>query len=208
MDVLKRSIPTTIERTDKRTLECRIVPWHVRAVAVDQLPDGKIDKYYEEFGPTAFDRQLKAAEKGGGPLQRITLVDQHHDGLGKVGFTVKARREDDGFYGTIRLLPTKVEDVEAMLEEGINKLSVEFIPHRGGTKFLDDGTRVRNDAHLFRVALEAEGAYEGAEVLALRDADDMVAEVAAEHGAYMDDLQSFLAAENAKQQEWNQRLGV
>lgn len=206
VDVLKRSIPTSIERTDKRTLECRFAPFGVTANVFDPLPDGNVERYRESFAPSVFDRQLAAAEKGHGVLQRITFVDEHHEGLGKVGFTTMLRKASDGIYGAVRILPSRIDDVDAMLEEGINQLSVEFFPHRGGTRVLPDGVKLRCDAHLFRVALAAQGAYEGSEVLAAREAESMVAEVDAEYTGYVDELDQFLAEANAKQAEWAKRL--
>jgi len=205
-EVLRRAMPTQLERVDRRTLACRYVPFGITAIAIDALPDGGLDRYQEQFGETVFDRQLAAAGKGDGVFQRVSMVDEHHEGLGKIGFTTLLRKESDGIYGEARLLPSKVDDVEALLEEGIDKLSVEFFPHRGGTKLLRDGTKLRVDAHLHRVALVAQGAYTGSEVLALREAQDMVAEVDAEYQAEVDDLDAFLAEAAQKQAQWNSRL--
>src|SRR5436190_6902392 len=203
---LHRAMPTQLERVDQRTLACRYCPFGVRANAIDPLPDGGIDRYVEEFASTVFNRQLSAAEKADGVIQRITLIDEHHEGLGKVGFTTELRREADGIYGVVRLLPSKIDDVTAMLDEGVDKLSVEFTPFRGGTKMLPDGTRLRTDAHLHRVALVAQGAYTGSEVLALREAAEEVAAVDAAYEADMNELDAWLAAEQATQQRWAERL--
>ena len=206
-DVLKRAMPTTLERVDKRTLACRYVPFGVTAVAVDPTPDGGLDRYHEEFAPSVFDRQIAAAAKAGGVLQRITLIDEHTSESGsKVGYTVALRREADGIYGEARLLPSRIDDVDALLEDGIDKLSVEFLPHRGGTKLMRDGVRLRTDAHLLKVALVPQGAYEGSEVLAMREADDLVAQVDAEYQAVADDLDAWLAEAAASQAQWNARL--
>jgi phage head maturation protease len=207
MDVLKRAMPTTLERVDRRTLACRYIPFGIKAVAIDSLPDGGLERYMEEFGPTVLDRQLRAAEKAGGVLQRITLVDEHTSGNGaKVGFTVAMRRESDGIYGEARLLPSRIDDVEALLDDGVNQLSVEFLPHRGGTRLMRDGTKLRMDAHLLKVALVPEGAYAGSEVLAMREAEDLVTQVDAEYTAFSDDLDAFLADAAARQAELNARL--
>lgn len=203
---LRRSTPTQLERVDRRTLSVRYCPFDVVANVADPTPDGGIDRYREMFSSTVFDRQLAAAGKADGVLQRITMVDEHHEGLGKVGFTTDLRREADGVYGTVRLLPSKVPDVEALLDEGVDKISVEFLPHRGGTRTLADGTRVRCDAHLLRVALVAQGAYEGSEVLAMREAEDLVATVDAEYQTTVDDLDAFLAEAAARQAEWQARI--
>lgn len=205
-DLLKRAMPTTLERVDKRTLACRYAPFGVKANAVDVLPDGTIDRYVEEFAGTIFDRQFAAASKAEGVVQRITIVDEHHDGLGKVGFTTLLRKENDGVYGEVRLLPSKVDDVQAMLDEGVDKLSVEFSPFRGGTRNLPDGTRLRTDAHLHRIALVAQGAYVGSEVLAMREAEETVAAVDAAYQAGIDDLNAWLAEATATQAKWAARV--
>lgn len=206
-EILKRAMPTQLERVDRRTLSCRYVPWGIKAVAIDPTPDGGLERYIEEFSPSAFDRQLAAAEKAGGVLQRITLVDEHTSDLGaKVGYTVALRRESDGLYAETRLLPSKIDDVDALLEDGVDKLSVEFLPHRGGTKLLPDGTKLRVDAHLLKVALVAQGAYEGSQVLAMREAEDLVAEVDAAYQAEADELDAWLTAQTARQAEWAARL--
>lgn len=206
-EILRRAMPTSLERVDRRTLSCRYLPFGVTAVAVDPMPDGTLERYHEEFAPTVLDRQIAAAAKAGGVLQRITLIDEHTSESGsKVGYTVALRRESDGIYGEARLLPSRIDDVDALLEDGINKLSVEFLPHRGGTKLMRDGVRLRCDAHLLKVALVPQGAYEGSEVLAMREAEDLVAQVAAEYQAEVDDLDSWLAEQTARQAEWTARL--
>lgn len=204
-DILRRSVPTTLARVDRSTLECRFVPFDVTAIAVDPLPDGTLDRYKEAFAPTVFDRQLKAAEKQVGVFQRITAVDEH--GGSKIGFTTALRRESDGLYGSVRLLPSRIDDVEALLDEGVNNLSVEFIALRGGTKHLDDGTRLRTAGHLVRVALVSQGAYEGAEVLAMRDAEDAVVAADREYQDEMADLDEYLARAMETQAKWNERIG-
>jgi HK97 family phage prohead protease len=204
---LKRAMPTTLERIDRRTLACRYVPWGIKATVVDPTPDGGLERYVEEFASSAFDRQLNASEKAGGVLQRIVLSDEHSSENGtKVGYTIGLRRESDGLYGEARLLPSRIDDVEALLEDGVSQLSVEFLPHRGGTKLLPDGTKLRVDAHLLRVALVPEGAYAGSEVLAMREAEDLVTQVAATYQQEADDLDAWMAEQTAKQAEWSARL--
>lgn len=199
-EILFRSLPTTLERVDRSTLECRFVPFDVTAIAIDPLPDGTVDRYQEAFAATVFDRQLKAAEKEPGVFQRITAFDEHRGS--KLGFTTVLRRESDGIYGSVRVLPSRVDDVEALLEEGVNNLSIEFVALRGGTRRLSDGTRLRTDAHLRGVALVSQGAYQGAEVLAMRDDEGPVAQVEAEYAASMAELEAFLVASRERQERW------
>lgn len=203
-EILRRSMPTTLERVDRSTLEGLFVPFGVTANVEDPLPDGTVDRYKEAFAPTALDRQLKAAEKQVGVFQRITAIDEH--GGSKLGVTTTLRRESDGVYGSVRLLPSRVDDVDALLEEGVKNLSIEFIPLRGGTKQLEDGTRLRTDVHLIRVALVAQGAYEGAEVLSVRDAEDAAATADREYQDAMTDLDTYLAQALETQAKWNERI--
>jgi phage head maturation protease len=204
---LKRAMPTTLERIDKRTLACRYIPFGIKAMVVDPTPDGGLERYAEEFGPTVLDRQLRAAEKAGGVLQRVTLMDEHSSENGtKVGYTIEMERQTDGIYGVARLLPSRIDDVEALLEDGVNQLSVEFLPHRGGTKLMRDGTKLRMDAHLLKVALVPEGAYAGSEVLAMREAEDLVTQVAEAYQQEADDLDTWMAEQTAKQQQWAARV--
>ena len=185
-DMLIRSFPTVLERTDRRTLEGLFMPWDQAADVIDVDPTtGAAMRYREGFRAGAFDRQANSPEPG--VVRRIVLRDQHHDGIGKLGHVVSLRNEDAGLHGVVSVLPSRVDDVEAILEDGVTGLSCEF--HPLGRPQLTDGVVWRTRAYLVAVALEAQPAYGDARVLAMRAA----AEVDAEDQALSDAGHSELA---------------
>jgi HK97 family phage prohead protease len=172
-DTLYRSVATTLERTDRRTLEGLFMPWNVPAAVIDIDPvTGAPDRYREGFRSGAFDRQVTSPEPG--VVRRIVLRDQHHDGLGKLGHVVALRNEDAGLHGVVSLLPSRVADVDALLDDEVTGLSCEFHP-LGRPERDVEGTVWRTRAHLVAVALEAQPAYDGARVLAMRASDEIAA---------------------------------
>lgn len=194
-DTLFRSIATTLERTDRRTLEGLFMPWDVATPVIDIDPiTGAPDRYREGFRAGAFDRQVSSAEPG--VVRRIVLRDQHHDGLGKLGHVVSLRNEDAGLHGVVSLLPSRVLDVDALLEDEVTGLSCEFHP-LGRSVRDEDGTIWRTRAHLVAVALEAQPAYADARVLAMRASDEIAAldaEEAAAARREIDDLDEYLTS--------------
>jgi|SRR5215471_15726732 len=161
-----RAYPATLERTDQRQLTGRLVPYGVVADVLDEMPDGRFDIYREGFRPGAFGPQVSLTA---GRLAKIGLVHTHEGGLGYLGPFVGLREEADGLYGDVRVLPSKAPDVDALLEAGINELSVEFRLRGSDNTDVDgEGVRWRTRAHLDRVALEPKGAYSSAQVLAFR----------------------------------------
>lgn len=188
------------ERTDRRTIETLIVPWNEPANVVDVLEDGSLDRYREGFRPGAFDHQVDAGAREPGVVRRVIVKDQHRDGLGKLGHLVALRSGSGGLEGTARILPTKVDDFEAMYEDGIDGISAEFHPS-GRAEFVD-GVRWRTRAHLVALALEAEPAYASARVVAMRSAEsvaDEEAAVSAARAARAAELDRWLAEMRDKQ---------
>jgi hypothetical protein len=82
------------------------------------------------------------------------------------------REENDGLWGDLRITPSKVDDVTALLGDGIEQFSIEFrLAGNDHTHIDDSGTRWRQRVHLDRIALEPRGAYgEAARVTAFREA--------------------------------------
>jgi HK97 family phage prohead protease len=178
---LVRAFPIALERTGPRTLTGRLVPYNQATDVADPLPDGTHDIYREGFRPNAFATQATSTERG--VIARIGLAHRHENGLGYLGPFVALRETDDGLYGDVSILRSKADDVEDLLANGVNELSIEFrVPQASGTEVDGDGTRWRVKAHLDGVALEPRGSYEQAQVLAYRAAVDeqAVAEAAAE----------------------------
>lgn len=157
----------------RRMLTGRLVPYDVIADVADPKPSGGFDIYQEGFHRGAFDGQVINGANNKGVLSRIGLIHRHEGGLGYLGPFVGLREADDGLYGDIMVLPTKANDVAALLEAGVNELSIEFRLRHGDNTFIDaHGVRWRTKAHLDQVALEPKGAYSGAQVLALRAEQD------------------------------------
>lgn len=207
--VLVRSFDTQFTMTGPRTLAMRIVPWNEASRPVgDMTASGKLDVYIEGFRRGAFDAQVNSAEPG--VVRRIGFKHAHIDGLGYLGPFSALRDEPDGLHGEVMLLRSKVEDVQDLLDQGVQGVSMEFLPLRGG-EVREDGVRWRTRAKLVNVALEAEGAYRSAQVLSMRDAiDDAIADEAAAKAAEeserlrmrrMEELDAYLAEQRAKQDE-------
>lgn len=216
-----RAFPAHIERTGTRHLTGRLVPYNEPTDVLDQLPDGRLDIYREGFRPGAFRGQIDG--RGKGAFSRVSLVHRHdRGGLGYLGPFTALRDEPDGLYGDVAIVRSKADDVQDLLDNGVADLSVEFrVPPTGATEE-DDGVRWRVRAYLDQVALEAKGAYTGAEVLAYRaqvdehqheiaQADEAVrlaeAEAAARRQRWAE-LAGRLDAEQARQAELVRTYGV
>lgn len=162
-----RAYPAQVEQTGPRQLSGRLVPYDTPTQVLDEFPDGQVEIYAEGFRRGAFSPQVNSKNKG--VVSKISLVHQHGlAGLGYLGPFIGLREEPDGLYGEVRILPTHETNVQALLEEGVNELSVEFRLPRGDHTVELDGVRWRTRAHLDQVALEAKGAYSEAQVLAYR----------------------------------------
>jgi HK97 family phage prohead protease len=171
--ILIRAYPAVIQRMSGRTLTGRLVPYNVPTPVVDVLPDSDPEFYREGFRPGAFASQLNSTGKG--VIRKIGLIHRHEGGLGYLGPFVALREAPDGLYGDVNVMPTKADDVAALLGDGIDELSIEFhlIGKGGNTEVDAAGVRWRTKAYLHQVALEPKGAYSQAQVLAYRaEADE------------------------------------
>ena len=137
---------------------------------LDLLPDGGLDLYTEGFRPGAFATQANSREKG--VVNKIGLVHSHEGGLGFLGPFTALREDGDGLYGDASVLRSKADDVEDLLANGVDELSIEFRIPQATTEIGADGIRWRTKAHLDQVALEPKGAYSQAQVLAYRQQVD------------------------------------
>lgn len=160
----------------------RLVPYDVPARVVDVRADGSLDVYQEGFRSGAFARQLGSSEPA--VLRRVAFwhTHDHSEGAGYLGPARSLEDKPDGLHGEFRVLSSKRGDVADLLEEGHNKLSIEFREMNGGTD-VDGDVRWRTRVHLGGVALDPKGAYPGAEVLSFRSIDELVAEAAEEQEA-------------------------
>lgn len=196
--VLSRAFTPEITQVDRHTVELVIVPYNEPAWVADEFADGvkgEAQRYREAFAPGVFAGQTMSKEPG--TLQRITFVDDHEGGLGKLGHVLQAREEPDRLEAVVRVLRSREGDVEELIADGIASISPSFLPLRGGTRREADGLRVRTRAHLEHVALVPQGAYRSARVLAYR-ADELtqIAErAAAEADAALADANAWVEAE-------------
>lgn len=166
-----RTFASKIEQLDDHVLSARYVPYGETAEVVELDALGRIDKYREGFRFGAFTRQAAITEPGW--LRRIAMKHLHEGGLGFVGQTQALHERDDGLYGDVSILSSKYADVDELLRDGTDGISIEFHALRGGTK-IEDGVRWRTAAHLYAVTIEPVGAYAGARVLSLRDTPEDV----------------------------------
>lgn len=181
--VLTRKFAGELVQTDDHTLKGRAVPYDVVADVVDVDPAGNVVAFREGFRAGAFHNQVNSGE-----YARIVLVDGHQGQ--KLGVARGLEDADGGLDVVFRIKPSAVNDVSMLLEEGVRDLSVGFVAVRGGTTRADDGTLWRTRAYLDHVALEAEGAYPGAEVLAFRNGDAHAA-AAAESASYVSGVEEL-----------------
>jgi len=165
---LVRAFPAEVTVGDGRTLDVRIVPYN-EFTEVGDPPWQPEVVYRESFMPGAFDHQMRAPNR--------VVMDVEHEGfkLNKgfeswIGRAVSLRSEPDGFYGSFRVFDGPMGDkaLELVREEVLGAVSMEFDPLRSIGR-PSDGVVRRAKAHLDKVALLRQGAYEGARVLAMRE---------------------------------------
>lgn len=202
MLILKRTFAIDGPDFDGRTLSGRLVPYNEVADVLDVI-DGRLDRYREGFRFGAFGKQATTVEPGN--LRRVGLHHTHERGLGYLGSLTGLHDAPDGLHGSFTLLRSRAPDVADLVDQGIRGLSIEF----HALKTVDEaGVRWRTRAHLSGVALEPSGAYESAQVLALRAADEeaeIEAQETAERASHEAELDTWLAEEKARQAELEER---
>lgn len=172
---LVRAFPADVSIGDGRTLDVRIVPYN-EFVEVGDPPWAPTVVYREAFLPGAFDHQMRAPNR--------VVMDVEHEGfkLNKgfeswIGRATHLRSEPDGFYGTFRVFDGPLGDkaLELVHEDVLGAVSMEFDPLRSIGR-PGDGVVRRAKAHLDKVALLRQGAYDTARVLAMRESPVTVTE--------------------------------
>ena len=206
--ILTRAFPAALEKVGPRKLIGRLVPYGMAVDVADEMPDGEFDIYREGFKCGAFSPQINTrAAQASKSIQRVGLVHRHEGGLGYLGPFVALREEPDGLYGEAMILPTKADDVEALLSAGIDQLSVEFrLPPRGEHTETINGVRWRVRAHLDSVALEPKGAYHSAQVLAFRQEADLQTKAEADKAAQEQEIKRQAEATAAAELELKAKL--
>lgn len=160
----RREVAVTVAEGDGRTLEARLIRYGESATVADP-PD--FQPYQERFAAGAFRAQTRAAHR-----IRAFLNFRHAQDIGnQIGYAQEIEDREDGLYGKLRVLETPAGDTAlALVNAGVlDKLSIEF---RSMRERVVAGVVERLDARLLGVALTPEGAYSGAEVLAVREAPE------------------------------------
>lgn len=167
-ETLIREFPVEFAEGDGRTIEARIVPYNKPTRVVDLPEHGGTGVPYEEtWLPGAFENQTRAVGR-----IKVFLNFEHESGLrGIIGHGAALEDRQDALYGTFRVHENADGDKALQLvREGLlGGISLEAVPLRTVRK---NGVVERVRAHLDKVALCREPAYEGAEVLAVREAPD------------------------------------
>lgn len=172
-EVLVRTFHVETQALDGRTLTVRAVPFGEIADVADP-PDWQ--PYKEEFLPGVFSDQQNA-------VNRITLRTDHNaiDSNGErkpgvagvVGQGVNMREDHSGVLIDFRFLGTSEADtaLELVRGGGYDGVSAEFV-----SKKINKAGQIvqRVKAHLASVALAIGPAYSKAEILALRNAPEIV----------------------------------
>jgi HK97 family phage prohead protease len=161
-EILHRSFEVTAVEVEGRTVDVRVVPFGEVARVADP-PD--FEPYEEEFVPGCFDHQLSAAN-------RVHANYEHGKGISDVvGHGVSLRQESDGYHLTSTIHRTNNGDtaLELINAGALPGVSVEFHPVRN-VKAGNVLQRVR--ANLRGFAFCRQGAFAGAQVLAVRSEDE------------------------------------
>lgn len=161
---LVRSFDAVAVEVEGRTVDVRLVPFGEVARVADP-PD--FEPYDEEWMPGCFDHQLNAAN-------RIHANYEHMQGPANlVGHGVAFRAESDGYHLTSKIHETPQGDATlALLRDGaLPAVSLEARPVRNVRT--QAGVIQRVKANLRGFAFARQGAFAGAQVLAVRSADDL-----------------------------------
>jgi HK97 family phage prohead protease len=132
-------------------------------------------QYQEQFAPGSMDRAAKAPN-------RVMLQFTHSEALDhQVGYGVSFRDSEAGCVGEFQLYRQNRDKVTEMLETSHRGLSVTFASLRPAGGLERDGELVtREVVHCRAVAAVNDPAYADAGVLAVRQQEQLAAEVAAE----------------------------
>lgn len=156
---LIRSFDAAAVEVEGRTVDVRIVPFGEVARVADPP---NFEPYEEEWLPGVFDHQVKAAF-------RIHANYEHMQGPANiVGHGLSLRSESDGYHVTTTIHETNAGDSTLALLRGgaLPSVSLEARPVRNHRT--EAGVIQRVKANLRGFAFCRQGAFSGAQVLALR----------------------------------------
>jgi phage head maturation protease len=151
-----------------------VVPYGV-PTPIMELRDGAVVQYQEQFAAGSMDRAAKAPN-------RVMLQFTHSEQLDhQIGYGVSFRDSAEGCVGEFQLYRQNQDKVLEMLQTSHRGLSVTFASLRPVGGMERDGELVtREVVHCRAVAAVNDPAYADAGVLAVRQQQDLAAEVAAE----------------------------
>lgn len=160
--IIHREFVATDVEVEGRTVDVRVVPFGEVARVADP-PDFR--PYDEEWMPGCFDHQLRAANRIHANVNHSTHV------IDTVGHGLSLRAEGDGYHASFTIHDTQAgETALALLRGGaLPSVSLEARPKRNGTIRTAAGVLQRIKADLRAVAFCREGAFRGAQVLAVRE---------------------------------------
>jgi len=170
-EVLVRTFGFEASMADDRTIDVRIVPFGERATVADP-PD--FTPYQEEFLPGVFAHQENAANRiylraGSGHDAVDPNTGERKPGLlGVVGHGQSLKGREDGYHGRFKMHNTpEAETARELVRDGVyTGVSAEFYEVRNiRTR---EGVIQRKKANLDSVLLTPNPAYDGAQVLAMR----------------------------------------
>jgi HK97 family phage prohead protease len=122
--------------------------------------------YDEEWLPGVFDHQLNAAN-------RVHANYEHERGVGNVvGHGITLRNQSDGYHASFKIHGTQTGEtaLELLRDGALPGVSLEAHPVKSIRT--QTGVVQRVKAHLRGIAFCREGAFKGAQVLAVRNAED------------------------------------
>jgi len=161
---LVRTYEADVAVASGRTIDVRIVPYGETATVADGFggaPRGV--PYEEQWMPGVFSHQVNAAN-------RVLANVEHERGIGGiVGHGIALREAPDGFHGSFKAHENADGDKALMLvSEGVFAgISLEAIPVKNVRSAKGIVQRVK--ANLRGIAFCREGAFAGAQVLAVRE---------------------------------------
>lgn len=166
--VLHRTFEAVAVEVEGRTVDVRVVPFGEVARVADP-PD--YQEYQEEWMPGVFDHQLSAAN-------RLHANYEHERGIGNVvGHGLTLRSEADGYHAsfTIHDTPTGATALELLRAGSLPGVSLEARAAKSIRTAAGVVQRVK--AHLHGIAFCRNPAFVGAQVLAVRNQDEVEDEV-------------------------------
>lgn len=187
-DVFTRSMPVAELELDGDHLEAILVPWETPAKIYGDPEEP--EPYLEGWMRGAFDSQISSPAH----VRSVALLPKHGS-TEFYGFGEKIVDIEAGLYGRMRVLER--DRVRAMVEAGIDSVSIEFQALQKRWRERHDGVRWRDRAVLVNVALTPIPAYSDARVLAMREA-----QLDAEREARIAELDSEIAELRAGGERW------